>query len=118
MINMRTTYSPSVLVDLTRIQHSALLTSEYKHLPTLGLCPLQCCGGRLTFSLNFLASEGLPEMDEIVLAFETNSRLEEGPYFKGYFGEHISQHPGIEQKAGPFAYHGMVFAANGQIFMA
>jgi hypothetical protein len=115
---MRTTYSPSVPVDLTRIQHSALLTSEYKHLPTLGLCPFQCCGERLTFSCNFLASKGLPELDEIVLAFETNSGLEEGPYFEGYFGEHISQHPGTEQKAGPLVYRGMVFAANEQVLMA
>jgi len=46
-------------------------------------------------------------MDEVVLAFRTNARLEEGPYFEGYFGEHISQHPGMEQKAGPFVYHGM-----------
>ena len=57
-------------------------------------------------------------MDEFVLAFETESRLEGGPYFEGYFGEHISQHPGTEQKAGPFVYHGMAFAENGHIFMA
>lgn len=52
-------------------------------------------------------------MDEIVLAFRTNTRLEEGPYFEGYFGEHVSQHPGMEQKAGPFVYYGMSFTLNG-----
>jgi len=47
-------------------------------------------------------------MDDIVLAFRTSARLEEGPYFEGYCGEHISCHPGIEQKAGPFKYDGSV----------
>ena len=52
-----------------------------------------------------LASERLPEMADIVLAFGTGAPFEEGPYFKGYCGEHISHHPGIEQKAGPIKYN-------------
>ena len=57
-------------------------------------------------------------MDVIVLAFQTNSRFEEGPYFEDYFGEHISWHPCTEQKAGSFVYHGMFFTANRHIFTA
>lgn len=57
-------------------------------------------------------------MNEIVLAFGTNARLEEGPYFEGYFGEHISQHSDMEQKAGPFVYHGVSIILNGDTFRA
>jgi len=57
-------------------------------------------------------------MNEIIHAFRTNTCLEEGPYFEGYFGKHIFQHPGMEQKAGSFVYHGTFFTPNGDTFRA
>jgi hypothetical protein len=50
-------------------------------------------------------------MDDIVLAFRTGASVEEGPYFEGYCGEHISHHPGIEQKAGLFKYNGAYYVS-------
>jgi len=58
-----------------------------------------------------LASERLPEMDDIILAFRASAFVEEGPYFEGYCGEHISHHLGIEQKAGLFKYNGVYYAS-------
>ena len=37
-------------------------------------------------------------------AFNAGGALEDCPYFEGYFGEHVSQHPGIEQRAGSFQH--------------
>lgn len=114
VINMTSVvYLANVPVDLTRIQHSALLTNEYKHLPILGMC-LHKCGYNISMldtPFLILASERLPEMDDVVLAFRTSASAKEGPYFEGYCGEHISHHPGIEQKAGSFRYDGKYYVS-------
>ena len=57
--------------------------------------------------LPLTASGRLPDMENTVATFKSSRPFEEGPYFEGYFGEHVSQYPGLEQKAGAFIYHGM-----------
>jgi hypothetical protein len=46
------------------------------------------------------------DIDDIVLAFQSGAPFGPGPYFEGYCGDHVSQHPGKEQKAGPFGHSG------------
>ena len=45
-------------------------------------------------------------------AFNAGGALEDCPYFEGYFGEHVSQHPGIEQRAGSFQHLCVCFPAS------
>jgi len=57
----------------------------------------------ITYVSLFLSASGRnPDIDNIVLAFQASAPFELGPYFEGYCGEHVSQYPGIEQKAGLF----------------
>ena len=53
------------------------------------------------------ASKRKHDLDDFVLAFQSAASFEPGPYFEGYCGEHVSQHPGKEQKAGPFGHSGI-----------
>ena len=43
-------------------------------------------------------------MDALLVEFNIRGPLEDCPYFEGYFGEHVSQHPGVEQRAGSFQH--------------
>jgi hypothetical protein len=43
-------------------------------------------------------------MDNFLDAFNMSGALEGCPYFEGYFGEHVSQYPGVEQRAGSFQH--------------
>lgn len=60
-------------------------------------------------SIKFLPASGrIPDIDDFVLAFQSNaSLLELRPYFEGYCGEHISQYRGMQQKAGVFGHSGI-----------
>ena len=96
------------LVNLTRIYGSALLTSEYPHLPTLGMSGTAIASLPNVNILVFLQASGRkPDLDNFVLAFQSAAPFGPGPYFEGYCGEHVSQHPGKEQKAGPFGHSGI-----------
>jgi hypothetical protein len=46
----------------------------------------------------------LAEMDSFLDTFSIGDAREDCPYFEGYFGEHVSQHPGVEQRAGSFQH--------------
>jgi hypothetical protein len=56
----------------------------------------------------FLSASGRkPDIEDFALVFQSGEPSEPGPYFEGYFGEHVSQYPGKEQKAGPFRHPGI-----------
>lgn len=59
-------------------------------------------------------SKKKPDLNDIVIVFQSGAPFGPCPYFKGYCGEHVSQYPGKEQKAGPFGHPG-IFPLMGKI---
>ena len=92
-------------MHLTNIYDSALLTCEYPHLPTLGM-PLIASSSNINMATFLPVSGRKHDINDIVLAFQSGAPFGPGPYFEGYCGDHVSQHPGKEQKAGPFGHSG------------
>ncbi|KAJ7065890.1 hypothetical protein B0H15DRAFT_807689 [Mycena belliarum] len=76
-------------LNLSKIYETTTLKSDYMHLPSLN-------------------SGGVPDMDLIRTAHRMRHVpvvLEIAPYFKEYFGEHISEYPaGTQQLSGPLLY--------------
>jgi len=70
-------------LKLSEIYISAVLEFEYPHVPTLA--------SDLAFSTNNLLADFL---------LRGADEIEVGPYFPGYCGEHIGDHPGSEQQSG------------------
>jgi len=92
---------------------TALLESEYTHLPTLSeFFPLFVF---LVHPLTFLMPDSghLPSMGDVLSAFILSAPIQEdAPYFEGYCGEHEMDHPGKEQLAGdPVAYADRLYVA-------
>lgn len=98
--NTLLTLSP---VDLSSVYLSAFLTSEYRHLPTTGSV-ITLVPDSETDVNHHIASGRLPEMDNLLDTFNISGAPKDCPYFEGYFGEHVSQHPGVEQRAGSFQH--------------
>jgi len=107
--SLQSTFSDHLfLVNLTNIYRSALLTSEYPHLPTIGMPGTAIASLPNVNILMFLPASGRkPDLDDFVLRFQSAAPFGPGPYFEGYCGEHVSQHPGKEQRAGPFGNSGI-----------
>ncbi|KAF8804229.1 hypothetical protein BYT27DRAFT_7259410 [Phlegmacium glaucopus] len=72
-------------MNLSELYHSALLKSEFNHLPTLTVNPAG------------------PDMEVLLTAFRTGSHMGRAPYFEGYCGEHETKYVGTVQLAGASA---------------
>jgi hypothetical protein len=84
-------------VNLSKIFLTASLQSEYHNLPTLGKYWLVALFCEL---INCSASEVPTDVDGLLSAFilRASRAIETGPYFEGYCGEHISEHPDVPQQ--------------------
>ena len=98
------------LVNLSQAYETAIYESEYDHLPS-----------HRNFSTLRLSSERLlirsvatcaPDMDGLRRQFRSTESTQRGPYFRGYCGEHVSEHCGIVQLAGFSSAEGNLLICN------
>jgi hypothetical protein len=102
-------------VNLAQKFRTALLESDYAHLPTLGKSTTHFISIVLTCFLYILGSGLLPSMGGYLAAFFLSAAIQEdAPYFEGYFGEHQMDYPGVEQLAGTMG----PYTSNDRLYVA